>query len=89
MFLHGIQAVDWYHKVQNAGNVLTTYKDSEKSVRTPENIERTRQRFRSTRWLGYKPYHSSYYNGCSQENVSESRDFAQRQNGLAHHNLQI
>jgi len=35
--------LDWYHKFQNTGFVLTTYKGSQKSVRTPENIERVRQ----------------------------------------------
>lgn len=35
--------LDWYHKFQNTGSVLTTYKGSQKSVRTPENIERVRQ----------------------------------------------
>jgi len=31
--------LDWYHKFQNTDSVLTTYKGSQKSVRTPENIE--------------------------------------------------
>jgi hypothetical protein len=35
--------LDWYYKFQNTGSVLTTYKGSQKSVRTPENIERVRQ----------------------------------------------
>jgi len=35
--------LDWYHKFQNTGSVLRTYKGSQKSVRTPENIERVRQ----------------------------------------------
>jgi len=28
--------LDWYHKFQNTGSVLTTYKGSQKSVGTPE-----------------------------------------------------
>jgi len=31
-----LNLLDWYHKFQNTGHVLTTYEGNEKSVRTPE-----------------------------------------------------